>query len=409
LCSSLLMVLVQATKLPLPLSLPQTTTSTLFEPNSLSLALMHSDSSLSLFPSLPFPSLSSLLNKPQTLIPPPSSSSSFVLLQHQNPNPRVVFLVAGPHRGGTQILFRFYILKRNNLFGKAQILCNQKGISAVPKLGALLDMNHGASIKVVGSINYFAMHSVSSRKVWVFALKLIGDDEDGDVVKLMRCAVIECNVPVWSMTLFFGVLILGEDNGVRIFNLRQLAKGRVKKVKSSNSVGNLDMNANKVEGKGLKLPNGVIGPTCNGVLEGKPRSMKNRQHSGEGCASFVALSSKDLEGGKSSIVKAVSVQALSPKKFLILDSMGDMHIMTLSDAVGGSNIMPQIRRLPHCMKVQKLAIIPDVSSRIQTVWVSDGLYSLHVMTVSEVDATLSKQFFLVKRYKKLHLGLQMVY
>lgn len=40
------------------------------------------------------------------------------------------------------------------------------------------------------------------------------------MVKLMRCAVIECSVPVWSISVSSGVLILGEDNGVRVFNLR---------------------------------------------------------------------------------------------------------------------------------------------------------------------------------------------
>jgi hypothetical protein len=162
-------------------------------------------------------------------------------------------------------------LQKDNIFCKPQVVCNQKGIAFDSKLGVLLDINHGVSIKIVGSVNFFVLHSVSSKKVWVFAVKLI-DDGDGEMVKLMRCAVIECSVPVWSISVSSGVLILGEDNGVRVFNLRQLVKGRVKNVKDISSNG-------KSDGKGLKLPNGVVGDDyfhgsssgngCNGVLDMK--------------------------------------------------------------------------------------------------------------------------------------------
>ncbi|KAJ9173085.1 hypothetical protein P3X46_016259 [Hevea brasiliensis] len=399
------MVLVQSSKLSLPSSSTQTN-SFLLEPNSLSLALMHSDSSLSLFPSLPFPSLTSLPSKPQTLIPPPSSSSSFILLHHHHlAHPRVLFLVAGPHKGGSQILLRFYILKSNNVFSKSQVVCNQKGLGFDSKFGVLVDVNHGVSIKVVGSINFFVMYSVSNRNVWVFALKPIGDgdgDGVGDAVKLMRCAVIECCLPVWSISISFGYLILGEDNGVRVFNLRQLVKGNVKRVKSSNSNGNLDFNG-KLDSKGLRLPNGVIGGdhhsssiVCNGSLDAKidkhyvsvkHRSVRCRHDSGEGGACFVAFKSKEVEGSKST-VKAVSIQALSPKNFMILDSTGDLHMLCLSNPVGGSNISSHMMHLPHSMKVQKLAVLPDISSRIQTFWISDGFHSVHMMTASEMDPVI---------------------
>ncbi|XP_021634459.1 uncharacterized protein LOC110631044 isoform X2 [Manihot esculenta] len=386
-----LMVLVQSSKFSLPSSSPQTT-SFLLEPNSLSLALMHSDSSLSLFPSLPFPSPFSLLSKPQTLIPPPSSSFSFLLLHHHHlPHPRVLFLVAAPHKGGSQILFRFYILNSNNGFSKAQVVCNQKGLGFDSKFGVLVDVNHGVSIKIVGSINFFAMYSVSNRKVWVFALKPIGDgDGVGDAVKLMRCAVIDCCLPVWSISISFGYLILGEDNGVRVFNLRHLVKGNVKRVKSSNSNGNLDSNG-RLDSKGLRLPNGVIGgdrhcgsTACNGLLDGKidkhcvsvkNRSVRCRQDSGEGGAIFVAFKSKEVEISKST-AKAVSIQALSPKKFMILDSTGDLHILCLSNPVGGSNIRSNLMHLPQSMKVQKLAVLPDISSIIQAIFAGEKIQDL---------------------------------
>ncbi|CAK7344433.1 unnamed protein product [Dovyalis caffra] len=394
------MVLVQSSKLSLPPSLPPTK-SVLFEPNSLSLALMHTDSSISLFPSLLFPALSSLPPKPQTLVPSSSSSSSFLLIHHDpNPNPKVLFLAASPYKGGSQILLRFYVLQKDNIFYKPQVVCHQKGLVFDSKLGVLLDLNHGVSIKIVGSVNFFVLHSVSSKKVWVFALKLI-DDGDGEMVKLMRCAVIECTVPVWSISVSCGVLILGENYGVRVFNLRQLVKGKAKKVKGFNSNGKLD-------GKGLKLPNGVVGDdycrgsssgnACNGALDGKAdkhcvsvkqRSVRCSQDSGEEGACFVAFKREEVEGLKPTTLKAVSIQALSPKKIVILDSMGDLHILCLSAPVVGSNVMAHMRRLPHSMKVQKLAVLPDISSKMQTFWVSDGLHSVHTITLSDMDAAVN--------------------
>ncbi|WCJ25407.1 hypothetical protein M5689_007292 [Euphorbia peplus] len=389
------MVVSQSSKVPLPSFSPQTT-SFLLEPHSLSLALMHSDSSLSLYPSLSFPSLSSLPPKPQILIPPPTSSSSYVILR-QDSDPRVLFLVACPHKGGSQILLRIYILQRDNLFTKAQVFCTQKGLGFDSKLGVLMDVHHGVSLKIIGSVNFFVMYSVSSRKVWVFALKLI----DGDVVKLMRCAVIECSRPVWDMSVSFGFLILGEVNGVRVFNLRQLVKGNAKKVKSSNMNGSLDRNG-KLESKGLRLPNGVIGgehhgvsTACNGVLEGKTeklsflvkqKSLRCRDDSSEGGSFFMSFKRKHVHG---STVKAVSIQALSPNKFVILDSIGDIHILCLSTPSAG-NLRNQMLHFPHSMKVQKLAVLPDISSRNQSFWVSDGFHSVHMMLASETEDAVSK-------------------
>ncbi|CAI0451133.1 unnamed protein product [Linum tenue] len=399
------MVLVQASKLPLPSS-PSLTTSILFDPFSLSLALMHSDSSISLYPSIS-PTPSSLPSKPQTLIPPPSSSSSFLLLRdNHSSEPTVLFVVAAPYMGGAKILLKLYVLnKKKNVFTKAQASCSQKGIGFDPKLGVLLDVDHGVSIKIVGSVNFFSLYSVSSRKVWVFAVKLIGEDggSDGDAVKvkLMRCAVIECRVPVFSISVSFGFLILGEDGGVRVLNLKQLVKGKVNKARSSSSDGMTDLNG--------KLPNGVIGGlklgglnygvASNGILNekmekqnvsAKQRSVRRGKDSGEAGSCFVPFKGEDVVGLGSSTGKAVSIQALSPKKFMILNSTGDLHILSLSIPGGGWNIVPDIRKMPYSMKVQKLAILPDISSRAQTVWVSDGLHSVHMMSVSDLDDAANK-------------------
>ncbi|CAN0928921.1 hypothetical protein LINGRAHAP2_LOCUS36757 [Linum grandiflorum] len=159
----------------------------------------------------------------------------------------------------------------------------------------------------------------------------------------------------------------------------------------------------------MKLPNGVIGgqkssgltsgPATNGFLNGKiekhnvslkPRSVRWRKDSNEGCSCFVPFKSKDVEGLGSSIGKATSIQALSAKKFMILDSTGDLHVLSLSNPGGGSNIVSDIRKIPYSMKVQNLAVLPDISLRTQTVWVSDGLYSVHVMSVSDIDDAVDK-------------------
>ncbi|KAL4652159.1 hypothetical protein ACB092_01G212900 [Castanea dentata] len=433
------MVVVQASKLNLPnpsLSSPHIT-SLLFDPYSLSLALMHSDSSFSLYPSISLLSLSSLPS-PQTLIPPPSSSSTFLrLLQNPNPNSRSLFIVSGPYRGGSQVLLRFYILRnKTNSFVRARVVCNQRGLRFdEEKLGVLVDVKHGVSVRVSGSVNFFAMYSVSSSKIWVFGVKTLGDeDEDGVIVKLMRCAVIECSRPVSAISVSFGVLILGEENGVRVFDLRRLVKGgRVRKGDSSGSNLSLSLENGKLlyeksfeEGRGglnnLRLPNGVIGGhyakfaagksggegaqefTCNGYLDGgmdkhcvsvKQNSVTLRQDSSKGGTCFVAFRSYEVTSLTSTAtplmsIKAISIQALSPKKFLILDSAGDLHHLHLSNSVIGSDATYHMKQLPHIIKVQKLAIFPDVSIRTQTVWISDGCYSVHMMAASDMDTAVNE-------------------
>lgn len=126
-----------------------------------------------------------------------------------------------------------------------------------------MDVNHGVSVRLSGSVNFFALYSVSSSKILVFAVRTVGDDgggDDGVVVKLMRCSVIQCFRPVFSISVFFGSLVLGEENGVRVFNLRSLVKGRVSEVMNPNlhrSSINGMLNE-KSDARGFHLPNGVI-------------------------------------------------------------------------------------------------------------------------------------------------------
>ncbi|RVW44863.1 hypothetical protein CK203_087083 [Vitis vinifera] len=243
-----LMIEVQACKLSLPRpsfsSLPPIT-SLLFEPHSNSLALMHSDSSFSLYPSLsPFSPPSPQSQAPTlTLVPPPSSFATFLLLQNPRPNsgahnPRVLFVVAAPHRAGAAVILRFYVLQKTQLFTKAEVFCTQRDLQFDPKLGVLFNANHGVSVK-------------------------LGDD--GVVLKLRKCAVIDCGVPVFSISVSGEFLILGEENGVRVFQLRPLVKGWIRKEQR--------------ESKNLNFPNGCGSKSagveanmeiaCNGDLEGR--------------------------------------------------------------------------------------------------------------------------------------------
>ncbi|XP_019442785.1 PREDICTED: uncharacterized protein LOC109347406 [Lupinus angustifolius] len=378
------MVLFQSSNFTLPtpssLSSLPLTTSLSFEPTSLSLSLTHFDSSISLYPS--FSISDSTLPQSQTLIPSPSSSSSFVLLRRdRNPDstPRVVFIVAGPHR--SFILLRFYILDSvgNVFYRPKSVFCGDcKDLRFEPNLGVLVNSKHGVSIRVSGSVNYFAMYSVSAAKVWVFALRIDDDDDGcGEVVRLMRCAVIECSRPVWSISVSFGMLLLGEENGVRVFGLRRLVKGKVKKVRNLNS----------------KVPNGgVVRDYGKNGKHGVAVKQANVKQNGGAC--FMALKGKGVETKSISkipiSVKVISIQALSQRMFLMLDSDGDLHILSLSNSGIGVDITGHVRQLPHIMNVQNLAVLPDVSTMSQIVWISDGCHSVYLFNAMDVENALNE-------------------
>nr|XP_011467825.1 PREDICTED: uncharacterized protein LOC105352420 [Fragaria vesca subsp. vesca] len=409
------MVVVQASKLRLPSSSTHVT-SLLFEPTSLSLALTHSDSSFSLYPSLSSSPLSlSSLPPPQTLVLPPSSSAAFLLLR--NPN-RVLFVVSGPHLGGSQILLRFYVLNKQTQFVRAQVVCTQKDLTFDPKLGVLVDSNHGVSVKLAGSVNFFAMYSVSASKIWVFAVK----DVAGVAVKLMRCAVIDCCKVVWSISVSFGFLMLGEDDGVRVFSLRQLAKGRVRKSKPTalnSGLPNGVIGDNVVHSEagdcGSKHGSGKCEESCggylcrkndrNGVIV-KQRSVKLKQDSCEEGVCFAAFKGKELETSKSRRripVKAISIDALSSNKFLILDSDGGLQILHLFSPVIGSDITTFLQQLPSTMKVQKVAVLSEIAARTQSVWVSDGYNSVQMMVASDMDIAVSGNDLNESKEKPMHI------
>lgn len=144
------------------------------------------------------------------------------------------------------------------------MICDQKGIEFDHKVGVLLNLNHGVSVKIVGSTNYFAMYSVSSSKILIFGVKIVTDgsncgDDEAVVVKLIRCGAIECVRPVWSIGIFSGLLILGEDNGVRVLNLREIVKkkkygGRLQGKRLRNGqIEEKKKKENAVHGKSIEL------------------------------------------------------------------------------------------------------------------------------------------------------------
>ncbi|XP_047323086.1 uncharacterized protein LOC124926821 [Impatiens glandulifera] len=401
------MVVVEACKIGLSqspsLSLLQVS-SMIVDPYSSSLALMHPDSTFSLYPSLsPFSLTSPSLPPPQTLIRY-HSAAAFVRLQSSNPNstPRSVFVASGPHRGGASVHLNFWILRGSQSFIRTNIICNQKGLEFEgSKTGVVFNVNHGVSIKLVGSINVFAMYSVSNAKIWIFALKFVGgndDDDDDDAVtlKLMKCAVVDCSMPVFTINISFGFLILGEENGVRVLNLRQLVEGGGRKQQSQQR---------KIYNAGLSLPNGLrLGSSVNqskplssnGYLEGKvekggehvkPKMVKLRQESSEAYISFVELKSKEVESNGSlkktvtSSAKAISIQTLSSNKFLVLDSTGDLHMLCLPKSAHGSKLSCYVKPISYNIKVKKMAVLPDVTKGTRVVWVSDGHYTLHRVEV----------------------------
>lgn len=426
------MVVVQASKLLLPrassLSSPQVT-SLLFEPHTLSLALMHYDSSFSLYPSL------SLLTLPPpppplpTLVPNPSSSASFLLLRSQNPNhrnPRVLFVVAGPHAAGSCVILRFWILRKSQVFAKPRVLCSQGDLRSRDGSGVVFNVRHGVSVKISGSVNYFAMHSASNSKIWLFAVKMANegdDDDEGLALKLIKCAVVDCSLPVCSIIMSVEFLILGEGNGVRVLPLRLMLKGQKKKQRreDKSSKGSLD-NAKEVQN--FNLPNGVLpmngdandpssnlgisskvmagidahgatGASSSILLERKDDThslpVKQRQDLGYASAYFVPFRSNEAVSLHSTMAqiskRAISIQALAANKFLILDSVGDLHCLCLSNLIRHSEIPSCLRQLTHNMKMRKLAVLLDSSSRSQTFWVSDGLHTVHLMGLSDKEVS----------------------
>nr|GEU82775.1 hypothetical protein [Tanacetum cinerariifolium] len=383
-----------ASHLRLTPSPPTTFTTVIYHPPSLSLALQHPDTSFSLYTNI------SPLTPPPTTVPtvvttvsPPSSAAVFLTLKTTATSSSTVFIVTSPFNNS--ILLRFYMLV-NNKFVRVKVRVKQRDMCYDErKVGVLFKVNHGVNVNVVaGASNVFVMYSVTSKKVWVFGVKLC---EGGEEVKVVRTAVIDCDLPVFSVGVSVGELVLGEENGVRVFNLRSLVKGRVEnggkmEGKKVNGSAVLYGKYGKVIG-GRRLVSLVNGNVEEKIAKLKP--VKTRQNSKDGGVRFVAFKCNELEDHNSSKVpstsiKAISVHFLAHNNLLILDSFGDLYLLSLSNSVSGSDSTCEMKKLTLSMKVQNLAVLPDDSSRPQTVWLSDGQYTIHAMIISDADSPTSE-------------------
>ncbi|XP_017249750.1 uncharacterized protein LOC108220480 isoform X1 [Daucus carota subsp. sativus] len=372
-----------ARQVPLPQSSISQTTSLLFDSLSSSLALSHSDSSISLYPSFsPLSSLSSSLSFPQTFISAPTSSAAFLPLI--NPSRRLLFLAVSPSHGGASILLRFWTLKHSNTcFVRAHVECNHKLMHYdAGKSGVVFGVSHGACVKVAVTSNVFVMYCVSSRMVYVFAVRMVGGEGDeNESVKLMRTGVVECSVPVFGIGVSSRFLVLGEFDGVRVFPLQILVKGKVKKSGSGRLL-------NLCDGKGNGGDENLDGKVEKNVGSTKLRSARLRQDSKEGGACFVPFKgdSDSFNSIKLQMkpVKAIDIEALSPNEFLIMDSASRIHHLRLSNSVIGSEVSCHMNQLSVSINVQKMAVLPGA----QTFWISDGEHTVHTISLSDLDTSI---------------------
>ncbi|XP_074583677.1 uncharacterized protein LOC141839755 isoform X2 [Curcuma longa] len=406
---------LHASRLPLPISSSPaaSVSSLLYEPSSSSLALMLDDLSAFLYPSFTptrFPGPS------HTAVPPPSTAACFLRLL---PSSRVLFLTASPLAAGSSLQLRVWILLSRGgsgtAFNPARLdFRNDRGRFAVA-----LNLRHGHTIRLAGSVNAFVIHSVAVNQIWVFAAKLAAGEED--TVHLMKCAVVELTLPIYSITLSMGFLLLGEVDVIRVFPLRPMIKGKRSKSrvsaikKASASIGDL---CKKNLPNGLIIPKNIIKsslvPEESGIRSGCEGSGKNsaaeekgdklktvrvRQDSGDLYSFFVVIKPAELQSCKGSkstpaSLKAVCIHVLSEKKYLILDSAGGLHVLNFNESgmaleFNAKSSMPfknaHAFQLENIMEVQLLAVLPDISSKTQYAWLSDGEYSIHLISMEDVD------------------------
>lgn len=102
------------------------------------------------------------------------------------------------------------------------------------------------------------------------------------------------------------------------------------------------------------------------VLAAKLRSARLRQDSKEGGACFVSFREDGDSFNSTELqvkpVKAIDIEALSPNEFLVMDSARRIHHLCLSNSVLGSEVSYHINQLSLSMKVQKMAVLPGISS-----------------------------------------------
>lgn len=243
-----------------------------------------------------------------------------------------------------------------------------------------------------------------------------GEKKERMTVDLLKCAVVDCDLPIYSIGMSMGVMVLGEIGGARVFPLRMLVKGGEFKGKRKGQFAAGKSGDRLFELRKRVVPNGLVIPVCRydggasarvGVMEekgngnqtsGKLRCARLRQNSGDFCSFFTKAKCdntiSECNTGAQTSVKAISIHVLSQKQFLILDSVGDIHLLTLNgtftaseDCADSSSKYACMYHLDVKIKVQVLAVPPDISSRPEFVWISDGAYSVHMMSMANIETS----------------------
>lgn len=104
-------------------------------------------------------------------------------------------------------------------------------------------------------------------------------------------------------------------------------------------------------------------------------------------AFYVAFEDKDEESftsmkmsGRS--VKAISIQALSSNYFVVLDTVGDVHLLSVSYSIQGVNNPGLMKRLTQTLKVLKLSVFHDAST---------GALSWFLLEILNLSTTIHNQ------------------
>ncbi|KAG0487371.1 hypothetical protein HPP92_009466 [Vanilla planifolia] len=359
--------LLSKTSSPLPSSSPSVS-SLLVEPSSRSIALCLADSSYLLFPSFPSPS-SSPSSPPPTAVPPDSTSAAFLRLV---PSGDVLFIAAAPLDAGAALAFRAWILLLNPPRFEPTCLTH-KGSSP-----ATLPLAHGFGVQLAATVNYFALHAPAAGQIWIMGAKREGVEKERLTVDLVKCAVVDCELPIYSIGMSMGVMVLGEAGGIRVFPMRPLVKGNGVKSKMKGRLASVIGGDGLLGHKKPVIPNGLVvfPSSCfRGVAaaEGakEENADRNQVHRKLICARL-----KQSSGDFGSFFTDMNF------KNAITESIaGDLHLLCLRGTFTASEITADPSRsskhactssLDLSMKVQILAVLPTTSSSLNHSYIIDS-------------------------------------
>eukprot|EP00252_Welwitschia_mirabilis_P009718 TRINITY_DN2249_c0_g1_i2.p1 TRINITY_DN2249_c0_g1~~TRINITY_DN2249_c0_g1_i2.p1 ORF type:complete len:397 (+),score=43.29 TRINITY_DN2249_c0_g1_i2:288-1478(+) len=274
----------------------------LFEVNTGSLALMLKDSSCLLYHTLAFKGFSPKYHKRNgngnSLVYPspvevsgPLSDACFLQLRNPVGKPRfsVAFLAAMPEsNGGSGSAVGAWLRLGSRRFIRVSIelkerRCKTTGESRKGSVGnadscdilGFLDVPYGFGIRMEGSVNVVVVYAAAVRKFLVLAgkVKEVGGQSANKALgnwnlSLMECCVLDCDWPVYGIGLSAHHLILGVENGVRVWLLRPLVKGKGQKSKRN----------------GQRFIEDEIGTSNNRIVPSeRNKNEKSRRANGDSC------------------------------------------------------------------------------------------------------------------------------